>query len=196
MSKLRLVYRCTACATSYPKWAGRARRAVRGTRWWKTSKAPKPTWPRFCRSRRALRQCRSPRSTPSSAGPRPTGIAELDRVLGGGLVPGSRHAARWRARHRQEHSAAATRSRVAGAHACTSAARRAPNRFACAPSGSGAVGANLWLLAETSLPHIVATLDSVDPHSSSSTASSRSPIQTSARRRAASCRFAAAPIGW
>ena len=53
-------------------------------------------------------------STPCSPQPQPTGIAELDRVLGGGHRRRVGHAARRRAGHRQEHAAAAAAGVVAG----------------------------------------------------------------------------------
>jgi len=96
------------------------------------------------------------------AGPRPTNIAELDRVLGGGLVPGSvtllggepgigkstlllQLAAAWPARTLY----------VSGEESAQQVRLRAERL--------GSVGPNLWLLAETSLPHIIAALDTVGP---------------------------------
>jgi DNA repair protein RadA/Sms len=98
----------------------------------------------------------------SNGHPRPTGIAELDRVLGGGLVAGSvtvlggepgigkstillQLAARWPGRSlyvSAEESAHQVRSRA--------------ERLDALDDG-------LWLLAETSLPHIVAAFDTVQP---------------------------------
>ena len=106
---------------------------------------------------------RSPRSTRLVGGPRSTGIDEFDRVLGGGSGARVGHPARRRAGHRQEHLAAPVGGGVADAARCTSAPRRARSRCGCAPNGSGAVGPSLWLLAETSLPHIVAAIDTVQP---------------------------------
>ena len=95
-------------------------------------------------------------------GPQSTGIDELDRVLGGGLVPGAvtllggepgigkstlllQLAATWPARTLY----------VSGEESAQQVRLRAERL--------GAVGPNLWLLAETSLPHIVAALDTVRP---------------------------------
>jgi DNA repair protein RadA/Sms len=95
-------------------------------------------------------------------GPQPTGIDELDRVLGGGLVPGSvsllggepgigkstlllQLAAAW-----------PTRTLYVSGEESMQQVRLRADRL-------GAVGPNLWLLAETSLPHIVAALDTVQP---------------------------------
>ena len=95
-------------------------------------------------------------------GPSSTGIAELDRVLGGGLVPGSvsllagepgigkstlllQLAAAWPARTlyvSAEESAQQVRLRA---------------------GRLGALGPNLWLLAETSLPQVIRALDTAQP---------------------------------
>jgi len=95
-------------------------------------------------------------------GPRPTGIDELDRVLGGGLVPGSvtllggepgigkstlllQLAAQW-----------PTRTLYVSGEESAQQVRLRAERL-------GALGSNLWLLAETSLPHVVAAIDTVQP---------------------------------
>ena len=96
-------------------------------------------------------------------GPQSTGIDELDRVLGGGLVPGSvtllggepgigkstlllQLAATW-----------PTRTLYVSGEESAQQVRLRAERL-------GAVGPNLWLLAETSLPHVLASLDTVQPH--------------------------------
>ena len=95
-------------------------------------------------------------------GPRSTGIDELDRVLGGGLVPGAvtllggepgigkstlllQLAAAW-----------PTRTLYVSGEESAQQVRLRAERL-------GAIGSNLWLLAETSLPHVVAALDTVQP---------------------------------
>ena len=74
-----------------------------------------------------------------AAAPVPTGVAELDRVLGGGLVAGLGHPARRRAGHRQVH-AAAPGARPLAAGGAALPARHAPrsrrSRCGSAPSGS------------------------------------------------------------
>ena len=95
-------------------------------------------------------------------GPQSTGIDELDRVLGGGLVPGSvtllggepgigkstlllQLAATW-----------PTRTLYVSGEESAQQVRLRAERL-------GAIGPHLWLLAETSLPHIVAALDTRQP---------------------------------
>jgi DNA repair protein RadA/Sms len=95
-------------------------------------------------------------------GPQPTGIEELDRVLGGGLVPGAvtllggepgigkstlllQLASAWPARTLY----------VSGEESAQQVRLRAERL--------GALGPHLWLLAETSLPHVIAALDTAQP---------------------------------
>jgi DNA repair protein RadA/Sms len=96
-------------------------------------------------------------------GPQSTGVDELDRVLGGGLVPGSvtllggepgigkstlllQLAATW-----------PTRTLYVSGEESAQQVRLRAERL-------GAIGPHLWLLAETSLPHIIASLDTAQPH--------------------------------
>ncbi len=95
-------------------------------------------------------------------GPRSTGIDELDRVLDGGLVPGAvtllggepgigkstlllQLAAAW-----------PTRTLYVSGEESAQQVRLRAERL-------GVISPNLWLLAETSLPHVVAALDTVRP---------------------------------
>jgi DNA repair protein RadA/Sms len=87
MAKVRSVFCCTECGTASPKWVGKCP----GCDAWNTlveeDAAP---------ISRGL-ELTAPAESPSPIGEiamdewavQPTGIAELDRVLGGGLVPGS-----------------------------------------------------------------------------------------------------------
>jgi len=97
-----------------------------------------------------------------TGGPTSTGIGELDRVLGGGLVPGSvsllagepgigkstlllQLAATW-----------PTRTLYVSAEESAQQVRLRAERL-------GALGPNLWLLPETSLPHVMRALDTAQP---------------------------------
>jgi DNA repair protein RadA/Sms len=163
MSKLRLVYRCSTCATAYPKWAGRCPSCEAWNSMVEDVEGPDPD----------LAMMLSASSSGAAAmpiaevdtlvgGPRSTGIEELDRVLGGGLVPGAvtllggepgigkstlllQLAAEWPARTLY----------VSGEESAQQVRLRAERL--------GALGPNLWLLAETSLPHVIAALDNVAP---------------------------------
>src|SRR3954447_25885093 len=88
MPKVRAVFRCSECGATAPKWAGRCS----GCDEWNTlvEELDVPV----ARSAAALL---GRRDTPvrisdvdvDEWSARATGIGELDRVLGGGLVPGS-----------------------------------------------------------------------------------------------------------
>ena len=143
--------------------------------------------------RRPRRRACSATSIRWRAGPGPTGIGELDRVLGGGIVPGSvtllggepgigkstlllQLLASWRGPRAVRHGRG---ERAAGAPARRAARRGAPD---------------LWLLAETSLPHDRRRhRRGAARRSSSSTRSRPCTIRCSARRPARWCRCAGAP---
>ena len=81
MAKVRLVYRCTDCGTATPKWAGRCTTCEA----WNSLVEEAAT-----RDAPSLPVAASAPATrigdvdTSFAQPHPTGIDELDRVLGGG----------------------------------------------------------------------------------------------------------------
>ncbi len=164
MAKLRLVHRCTECGASHPKWAGRC--ASCGA--W-NSLTEEFEGPDEIASLAAGMALIPPGiATPigdvdaSSANPRPSGISELDRVLGGGFVPGSvtllggepgigkstlllQLLAGWTGRTlyiSAEESAQQVRLRA---------------------ERLDAVRPDLWLLPETSVPNIIAAIDDLSP---------------------------------
>ncbi len=98
----KTVFVCSECGRSEPRWLGQCP----GCEAWSTlaeERAPQASAPGPHRGAPAL----AGRVVPLAEVPLEqanrlrTGIGELDRVLGGGLVPGSHRAARRRARHRQ-----------------------------------------------------------------------------------------------
>src|SRR5438874_783842 len=82
----RTVHRCTECACETPRWLGRCPACEAWGSLVETAPAP-PTM--------ALVRTTAEPPVPlcevstDTAAPRPTGVGELDRVLDGGLVPGS-----------------------------------------------------------------------------------------------------------
>src|SRR3954470_14530267 len=89
MSKLRLVYRCTACATSHPKWAGQCSSCSAWNSLVEDVEGPEPDVATLISIASGAQPMPIAEVGTVVAGPRATGIAELDRVLGGGVVPGS-----------------------------------------------------------------------------------------------------------
>ena len=163
MSKIRLVYRCSACATAYPKWAGRCPSCEAWNSMVEDVEGPDPDTALLLLSVTSSATAMPIAEVDSLVGgPQATGIDELDRVLGGGLVPGAvtllggepgigkstlllQLAAAWPARTLY----------VSGEESAQQVRLRAERL--------GALGPNLWLLAETSLPHVIAALDTVQP---------------------------------
>ena len=162
MSKIRLVYRCTACATAYPKWAGRCPSCEAWNSMVEDVEGPDPDTALLLSVTSSATAMPIAEVDSLVGGPQATGIDELDRVLGGGLVPGAvtllggepgigkstlllQLAAAWPARTLY----------VSGEESAQQVRLRAERL--------GALGPNLWLLAETSLPHVIAALDSVQP---------------------------------
>jgi DNA repair protein RadA/Sms len=162
MSKLRLVYRCTACATAYPKWAGRCPSCEAWNSLVEDVEGPDPDIASLLTATSAGTAMPIAEVDTLIGGPQPTGIEELDRVLGGGLVPGAvtllggepgigkstlllQLAAAW-----------PTRTLYVSGEESAQQVRLRAERL-------GAIGPNLWLLAETSLPHVIAALDTVEP---------------------------------
>ncbi len=163
MSKIRLVYRCSACAMAYPKWAGRCPSCEAWNAMVEDVEGPDPDITALIAATSGAAAMPIAEIDSLTDGPQSTGLDELDRVLGGGLVPGAvtllggepgigkstlllQLAASWPARTLY----------VSGEESAQQVRLRAERL--------GAVGPNLWLLAETSLPHVLASLDTVQPN--------------------------------
>lgn len=159
MAKARVVYRCSECGTATPKWAGRCTSCeawnslVEEAETRETATLPLPA---------GLAAVRVGDVDAAYAQPHSTGIDELDRVLGGGFVPGSvtllggepgigkstlllQLLAKW-----------PQRTLYVSAEESAQQVRLRAERLA-------AVQPELWLLPETSLPHILTAIDSVLP---------------------------------
>jgi DNA repair protein RadA/Sms len=85
MARPRTLFRCQACGRTEPRWLGRCA----GCGAWSSFEqvASEPTTP--CKAAVAARPVRVTEVAPCPQGRVATGVGELDRVLGGGLVPGS-----------------------------------------------------------------------------------------------------------
>jgi DNA repair protein RadA/Sms len=163
MAKSRTFHRCQGCGATTPKWAGRCPEC----QGWNTlveEPGVPAAGPAFASG---------PADTPRPIGevdrvgarPRPTGVAELDRVLGGGLVPGSvtllgGEPGIGKSTLLLEAAGAAARG---GARVLYVAAEEAAHQVRCRADRLGAVHPDLWLASETTVPHIVHHLDTVDP---------------------------------
>src|SRR4051812_11934518 len=83
--KERPAYRCGECGLSVPRWVGRCPECQA---WGSVTELGTPTLAPVARAVSAAAQPISAVDA-AAAHARPTGIGELDRVLGGGLVPGA-----------------------------------------------------------------------------------------------------------
>ena len=161
MAKLRVVYRCSDCGASFPKWGGQCGACNEWNTLVEDVEDPDASVAAALLGPASV-------ATPIGevishlGGPRPTGIGELDRVLGDGIVPGSvillggepgigkstlllQLLASWR-----------------GKTLYVSAEESAP-QVRLRAERLGVIRPDLWLLAETVLPHIVATIDDLQP---------------------------------
>ena len=88
MAKTRTIYKCQACGNAQPQWAGQCPSCEQ----WNTL-VEEADGPRSARGATyagpAAKAVRLTSVDASGARARPTYVTELDRVLGGGLVPGS-----------------------------------------------------------------------------------------------------------
>jgi DNA repair protein RadA/Sms len=162
MSRARTVHRCEDCGASAPQWAGQC-----------------PT----CGAWNSLvEEAVDPvgRAVPASAGepallvadvpteerrPRPTGVEEVDRVLGGGLVPGSvtvLGGAPGMGKSTLLLQVAASVAR-SGRTALYSSSEESRVQVRGRAERLDALVAHLWLHAEASIDHLVAALDEQRP---------------------------------
>ncbi len=165
MAKLRLVYRCTECTGSFPKWAGKCVSCGAWNSLVEDVEGPEPQLASLAvgMSLVAPGEPKPITEIDSAIGqPQPTTIPELDRVLGGGLVPGSvtllggepgigkstllmQLLAAWQ-----------KKTLYVTAEESTQQVRLRAERL-------GALNDNVWLLAEMSLPNIFNAIQQVSP---------------------------------
>lgn len=166
MAKLRLVHRCTECGAAHPKWSGRCSACGE----WNTLVEDVESSEASAVASLAAGMALRPPGVAQRIGevdalvgrPQPTGLTELDRVLGGGIVPGSvtllggepgvgkstlllQLLAFWPGR-----------TLYVSAEESAQQVRQRAERL-------GAVRNDLWLLAETSLPNILASIEELRP---------------------------------
>src|SRR4051794_9363500 len=171
MTRLRTVHVCTECTMTTAKWAGRCPSCGA----WNSlvedveevgGSAPTlvalPSW-----SPGGAADVPLPIADVDSteAAPQPTGIGEFDRVLGGGLVPGSvtllggEPGVGKSTLLLQALTAVASR----GGRALLVSAEESKQQVRLRAERLGPLADGLWLVAETSLANIVAAADRVKP---------------------------------
>jgi DNA repair protein RadA/Sms len=164
MAKTRTLHRCTECGSSSPRWAGRCGSCGE--------------WNSLVEESREASAAPPGGSLPppgipvpvsevvdDSIGLRPSGVAEFDRVLGGGLVPGSVTLVGGEPGIGKStlllQVAAASAAR--GCRVLYMSGEESPTQVRARASRLGALHDDLWLVSETVLPHLVGHLDRVQP---------------------------------
>ena len=157
MAKSRIEHVCTDCGASHSKWAGQCSSCGQ----WNTlveevAVASVPTIPA------AGPASRIGDVDPLTSRPRATSIGELDRVLGGGLVAGS--VTLLGGEPGIGKSTLLLQLLAAfGGTALYVTAEESAQQVRLRAERLDAVRPDLWLLAETALPHILASIDDTKP---------------------------------
>ena len=164
MARARSLFRCHECGGTAPKWVGRCPSCEA----WNTlvEEADVPV-------SAAVAGRAAPVGRPVSISevdvdqwhPRLTGIAELDRVLGGGLVPGSVTLLGGEPGIGKSTLLLQAMASVAadGARVLYVSAEESTQQVRVRAERLGALTPSLFLASETALPHIVGFLDEVQP---------------------------------
>lgn len=164
MAKQRLVHRCTECGAAHPKWSGRC--AACGA--W-NSLTEEVDEPADLASLAAGMSLVPPGvAVPigdvdaCQAAPRPSGISELDRVLGGGFVPGSVTLLGGEPGIGKSTLLLQLLAGWTGRTLYVSAEESA-HQVRLRAERLDAVRPELWLLPETSVPNVIAAVDDLRP---------------------------------
>ena len=178
MAQLRTIHRCTGCGSGSPRWAGRCPACGE----WNTlveeaerTRGPgSPARAGPGRRREHLDGTGGLGHAPAvavcdvsaeSSSPRPTGVDELDRVLGGGLVPGSATLIGGEPGIGKSTLLLQAAAELAGrgARCLMITAEESPAQVRLRAERLGALVPGLWLIGETSMPGIWAAMDEVHP---------------------------------
>jgi DNA repair protein RadA/Sms len=162
MAKTRVVFRCAECGGTAPQWSGRCP----GCGSWNTL-SEEAAIARTCAAPIPLVQPAIPVLEVDMAEwePRATGVAELDRVLSGGLVPGSVTVLGGEpgiGKSTLLTQVGATMAR-AGARVLYVSAEESNQQVRLRAQRLDALTSRLWLASDTALPHVIAHIDAVDP---------------------------------
>ena len=165
MAKVRSVFRCTECGTSAPKWVGRCP----GCEEWNTLVEELDVVAAGPSASLLL----GPRDEPTPISDvdvadwqaRATGIDELDRVLGGGLVPGSVTLIGGEPGIGKSTLLLQAMSSIAadGVRVLYISAEESKQQVRLRAERLGTLQPTLWLASETSLPHILDDIDEIAP---------------------------------
>src|SRR5437660_6586389 len=168
MSRARTVHRCQECGTGSPRWAGRCG----GCGAWNSLVEELDGPPRRSGAATADRppgggEHPVPLAEVDAGGcePLPTGVSELDRVLGGGLVPGSVTLLGGEPGIGKSTLLLQALAALAGsgARCLLVSAEESRQQVRLRAERLGALPASLWLVGETVLPSVIAHIEQVAP---------------------------------
>ncbi|MGI8809258.1 MAG: DNA repair protein RadA [Acidimicrobiales bacterium] len=173
MTKLRTVHRCTGCGGAAARWAGRCGSCGQ----WNTlveeacAGPPRRSATAGAGTIEATVNWDGDPAVPLSEvdmaawAAQPTGIDELDRVLGGGLVPGSATLVGGEPGIGKSTLLLQALSSLAqrGVRCLLASAEESKQQVRLRAERLGALDPALWLVSETSLPAILAAIDQVGP---------------------------------
>jgi DNA repair protein RadA/Sms len=163
MPKVRSVFRCNECGGASPKWVGRCPSCGEWNTLIEELDVPTPTASRVAAS--IDRAVPIAEVNADEWHPRSTGMAEVDRVLSGGLVPGSVTLVGGEPGIGKSTLLLQVASAVAksGGTALYVSAEESKQQVRLRAQRLGTLAPRLYLASETALPHLVAHLDEVKP---------------------------------
>jgi len=162
MGKRRVIFQCSECGAAEPKWVGRCPACGEWNTLVEEVDAPVTAAPITATTERAVP---IGEVDPTDWVPRPTGVDELDRVLSGGLVPGSvtlvgGEPGIGKSTLLLQAASSMTRS---GGRTLYVSAEESRQQVRLRAERLGTLAPDLWLASETALPNLLAQLDEVKP---------------------------------
>jgi DNA repair protein RadA/Sms len=162
MAKVRTVFRCTECGSEAPKWVGQCQ----GCAAWGTlvEEVDGPAVPAAVLVP-TVAPVRIGDVDPTEFVARPTGIGELDRVLGGGLVPGSVTLLGGEPGIGKSTVLLQAAAEVAasGRRVLYLSGEESPQQIRLRAERLGALHPELYLAAEVAVPQVLGAIDHVAP---------------------------------
>ncbi len=164
MARIQSTFRCTECGWTTPKWAGRCAECQAWNTVVDVTEAPSRTLrPAAVRDSRTARPITMVESESSAHWP--SGIAEFDRVLGGGIVPGATILLSGEPGVGKSTLLLEVASRAAatGVRVLYVTAEESASQVRLRAQRTGALHDELFLAAETDLATILGHIDQTEP---------------------------------
>lgn len=163
MAKVRTLFRCRSCGADTPKWRGQCPSCAEWNTLEEEIDSPRPN------TAAAMLPSAAPvpigEVDPTEFRPRPTGIEELDRVLGGGLVPGSVTLLGGEPGIGKSTLLLQVAAEVAalGRRVLYLSGEESAQQIRLRAERLGAMHPELYLATETALPQVVGAIESTEP---------------------------------